>query len=44
MNAIMQGAKLMYQYAVMAFARDEYQKLQYYWKRSILRGKQNTEI
>ena len=30
MNAIMQGAKVMHQYAVMAFARDEFQKLQYH--------------
>ena len=31
MNAIMQGAKVMHQYEVMAFARDESQQLQYHW-------------
>ena len=31
MNAIMQEAKEMHQYAVMTFARDEYQKLQCHW-------------
>ena len=33
MNAIMPGAKVMHQYAVMAFARYESQKLQYHWQR-----------
>ena len=31
MNEIMQGAKVVHQYAVMAFARDESQKVQYHW-------------
>ena len=33
MNAIMQGSKVMHQYEVMAFARDESQKLQFHWQK-----------
>ena len=32
-NAIMQGAKVMQQFAVMTFARDESQKLEYHRKK-----------
>ena len=31
-NAIMKGSKVMYQYAVMAFARDQSRKIQYHWQ------------
>ena len=33
MNTIMKQAKVMHQYAVMVFSRDEYQKLQYHWQK-----------
>ena len=33
MNAIMQGDKVMHQYVVMVFARDESQKIQYHWQK-----------
>ena len=41
MNTIMQGAKVMHQYVVMVFARDENQKLQYHWQRFNTKRQEN---
>ena len=43
-NAVMQGAKVMQQFAVMTFARDESHKLEYHQKRLTQKDRQTIEI